>query len=338
MKNKMSKYCSRIGSDRLLVQGAGGNVSWKDGSIMWIKASGKWLGDALKENIFVKVDLEEIKLSVCEGNFAIKVEAIDDTSLRPSIETILHALMPQKIVVHIHSVQLLSLLVSVSYVKEISPYLNHNLTPAFVPYTKPGEDLANAVSNALKENRLTNIVFLQNHGVVVGGDSIDEVDNILSLLIDAIVENSKKVKPYSILTEPSASASLFLSKVQNLGYKKLAQKEFDLLCSDNYLYKCLDSHWSYSPDHVVFLGGESFRFESIEEFLESNVRPPLVFIAKVGVFVDSSWNEARNEQLLCFYDLLCSKDLSDGINILSLEEVDELINWESEKFRVQLSK
>jgi hypothetical protein len=198
--------------------------------------------------------------------------------------------------------------------------------------------LANAVGNALRENRLTNLVFLQNHGVVVGGDSIEEVDSILSVLIDAIDENTKKVKPYYILTEPSSSASLFLSAVQNLGYIKLAQKEFDLLCSDAYLYKCLDSHWCYAPDHVVFLGGESFRFQSIEEFLESNVRPPLVFIAKVGVFVDSSWSKARHEQLLCFYDVLCSRDLSAGINVLSLEEVDQLINWESEKFRVQLSK
>jgi len=33
------QFCSRIGSDSTLVQGAGGNISWKDGNILWIKAS-----------------------------------------------------------------------------------------------------------------------------------------------------------------------------------------------------------------------------------------------------------------------------------------------------------
>jgi rhamnose utilization protein RhaD (predicted bifunctional aldolase and dehydrogenase) len=337
MKSKMSQYCYRIGLDRLLVQGAGGNVSWKSGSTMWVKASGKWLSDALNENIFVKVDLNRIRSYVRERNFDIKIESIDKTNLRPSIETTLHGLMPQKIVVHVHSVQLLSLLVSPNFIEEISPYLNHKWIPAFVPYITPGSDLANAVSNSLVENELTNLVLLQNHGVVVGGDSIEEVDTLLSGLIDAISENINKPK-LDPLAVPSHLTPALLSAVQNLGYKKLVQKEFDRLCSDAYLYKCLDSHWCYAPDHVVFLGGESFRFQSIEEFVESNVRPPLVFIAKIGVLVDSSWTRARHDQLLCFYDVLCSRDLSSGISVLSSDEVDQLINWESEKFRVQSSK
>lgn len=338
MRGKISQYCGRIGSDRLLVQGAGGNVSWKEDSMMWIKASGKWLSDALNENIFVKVDLQKIKHCAREGDFKVNVAAVDETSLRPSIETILHALMPQKIVVHIHSVQLLSLLVSANFIREISSYLGHKQISAFVPYTKPGEELAKAVFNALKENNLTNLVFLQNHGVVVGGDSIEEVDSILFGLIDSISENAKKIRPESKVGAPSLLTQQYFSDVQNVGYYKLEQREFDCLCSDPYLYRCVESHWCYSPDHVVFLGGESFRFLSIKEFLESKMRPPLVFISKFGVLVDSSWSKARHEQLLCFYDLLCFRDLSAGINVLSVEEVDKLINWESEKFRVQSSK
>ena len=45
-------FCSRIGADPLLVQGAGGNVSWKKGSVLWIKASGTWLAHA-KKTIFL---------------------------------------------------------------------------------------------------------------------------------------------------------------------------------------------------------------------------------------------------------------------------------------------
>jgi rhamnose utilization protein RhaD (predicted bifunctional aldolase and dehydrogenase) len=38
---EVKTYCSQIGADPLLVQGAGGNASWKEGDTLWIKASGK---------------------------------------------------------------------------------------------------------------------------------------------------------------------------------------------------------------------------------------------------------------------------------------------------------
>ena len=49
-------FCARIGRDRLLVQGAGGNVSYKSNGALWIKASGTWLADAASQEIFVPVD------------------------------------------------------------------------------------------------------------------------------------------------------------------------------------------------------------------------------------------------------------------------------------------
>ena len=35
-----------IGDDSNLVQGAGGNTSYKENGEMWVKASGKWLSEA----------------------------------------------------------------------------------------------------------------------------------------------------------------------------------------------------------------------------------------------------------------------------------------------------
>ena len=43
---EVTDYCAHIGADPLLVQGAGGNVSWKEDGTLWIKASGKWLAGA----------------------------------------------------------------------------------------------------------------------------------------------------------------------------------------------------------------------------------------------------------------------------------------------------
>ena len=52
ISTKIKEYCAEIGRNSQLVQGPGGNISWKDGSTLYIKASGKWLANAKKEEIF----------------------------------------------------------------------------------------------------------------------------------------------------------------------------------------------------------------------------------------------------------------------------------------------
>ena len=55
-KNKLSSeikyFCQKIGKNKLLVQGGGGNVSWKTNSKLCIKASGTSLEQAKKKKGF----------------------------------------------------------------------------------------------------------------------------------------------------------------------------------------------------------------------------------------------------------------------------------------------
>ena len=64
IQKKINHLCSQLGKDHLIVQGAGGNVSWKDKEILWIKASGTWLAQANEKNIFVPVNLIDIKMRI----------------------------------------------------------------------------------------------------------------------------------------------------------------------------------------------------------------------------------------------------------------------------------
>ena len=76
-------YCARIGADPLLVQGAGGNVSWKEDSILWVKASGTCLAEADKKDIFVPVDLSELQLNITQNDFSTKPRIINNSHLKP---------------------------------------------------------------------------------------------------------------------------------------------------------------------------------------------------------------------------------------------------------------
>jgi len=55
---------ARVGSDPLLVQASNGNTSIKLDGIVWIKASGKWLAHATQEEMFLPLELAEVKESI----------------------------------------------------------------------------------------------------------------------------------------------------------------------------------------------------------------------------------------------------------------------------------
>ena len=53
---KLSNLSEDIGKNLNLIQGAGGNSSVKIDKVLWVKASGYWLSDANKKNIFVIIN------------------------------------------------------------------------------------------------------------------------------------------------------------------------------------------------------------------------------------------------------------------------------------------
>ena len=87
----------KIGSDINLVQGPGGNISFKSNGYMYIKASGEKMSDAKNKNIFVKTYLNKIISSLNNNDPEPMKNSWDKNSqMRPSIETTMHALMPHK--------------------------------------------------------------------------------------------------------------------------------------------------------------------------------------------------------------------------------------------------
>jgi len=104
IEKQVKVFCAQIGADPMLVQGAGGNVSWKDGDVLWVKASGTWLAHAESSDIFVPVKLAHLQDQLAKKNFSVSPKLYRASSLRPSIETLLHALLPHRVVAHLHPV------------------------------------------------------------------------------------------------------------------------------------------------------------------------------------------------------------------------------------------
>src|ERR1700704_7213067 len=104
-----------LGWDPLAIQGPGGNISLKRDGVMWVKASGTWMMEATARSILVPVDIAAVLDGLaaddpaCETCSAFVRHDLVHSPLRPSIETTLHAVMPQRVVVHVHCVETISI-------------------------------------------------------------------------------------------------------------------------------------------------------------------------------------------------------------------------------------
>ena len=77
----------KLGSNSSLVQAAGGNTSMKSSGSMLIKASGTWLINSNKEEVFVEVNLGSIKNKInleIDDNFSKDI--ISKNDLRPLLK------------------------------------------------------------------------------------------------------------------------------------------------------------------------------------------------------------------------------------------------------------
>jgi len=74
----LARVSAKLGSNRLLVQAAGGNTSVKADGVLWVKASGRWLAKALDEPVFVAVDMPRLMRALAANDPACETgEAVE---------------------------------------------------------------------------------------------------------------------------------------------------------------------------------------------------------------------------------------------------------------------
>lgn len=321
---QVKEYCARIGADPLLVQGAGGNVSWKEGDTLWIKASGKWLAESTTKDIFVPVDLAHLQQAIAKKDFSATPKVVGDSKLRPSIETFLHALMPQHVVVHLHAIEILAHLVHENFQADFQSLLDASISWVVVEYYRPGAELAAEIHAVLMQKPTTQVIFLKNHGVVIGGADVSEVSKIMSGLTLALCTRPADLCPPSRLM--SVTAGNLMDQ-----YAPVADVDIHQLALNPDLFKRLSSEWALYPDHVVFLGPRAYAYRTwealnAEEKLVQNP-PELVFIYGEGVYVTSSFSQAKQAQLRGYCDVIARQKPDSPLRVLTETQIAELLNW-----------
>jgi rhamnose utilization protein RhaD (predicted bifunctional aldolase and dehydrogenase) len=338
--DELRHYSAQIGADPLLVQGAGGNTSVKDSGALWIKASGKWLSEAAREDMFVPVDFESLLDAVRQGHSNAEraedfiLSGHDAKGLRPSIETTVHALLPQKIVVHVHCVSTIARAVRQDAEQAIAPLL-HGIAYAFIPYRRPGLPLAKAIAERLKPD--TSVLILGNHGLVVAAET---VAGAASLLGDISRRLHAEPRPAA---EPDLAGLLRLAEGSD--FRLPVYQRAHAAAVDEPSCRIAEVGSLY-PDHVVFLGAGSYvardggSAKSIEaEFHGVNLPPPVsILFPGKGVLMRGDAGRGAEAMAACLAEVTSRIEPGVPIRYLSTEENAELLNWDAEKYRQELNR
>lgn len=182
----------KFGQDSRFVIAGGGNTSYKDENRLWVKASGHALA-TITEDGFAVLDralLNEMGEKAYNEDTAIREEQVkNDLSVacitkdrRPSVETSLHNCMGFAFVVHLHPTLVNGLMCSVNAEAACNEIFPDAL---YIEYTDPGYTLFKKVYDRIKaykaeKGKEPQVIFLQNHGIFVGGDTTAEIEGIYS--------------------------------------------------------------------------------------------------------------------------------------------------------------
>ena len=193
-------YTSRLlGRDKTLVLHGGGNTSLKcrehnlvgaEEDILYVKGSG-WDLEFIEEAGFSPVRIDHLlKLA--------QLEALSDpqmvnelvthmtraTAPAPSVETILHALLPYKFVDHTHSDAVLAVTNTVDGDKRIADIYGD--TVVIIPYVMPGFDLARLCAELFPRHAGKNTIgmVLMKHGIFSFGATARESYERMIELVD----------------------------------------------------------------------------------------------------------------------------------------------------------
>ena len=321
----------QLGSNFSLVQAAGGNTSMKSNDSMLIKASGTWLSNSLKDDIFVEVDLNSIKKKINneqDDNFSDDI--ISKNDLRPSLETSFHALINFKYVLHVHSTSTIANAISSNAVENLKKQIGNNF--AFIPYSRPGFPLTMMMKNLI--NPQIQIVILENHGLIVAGNELQETYKLLLEThnkLDRVIHDN-----YTVSNEDKA--------VEIDQYQHKNDKKYDFFkITDDKIFSSFSK--SFYPDHVIFLGPGVPTFDHKKDaltFLDKinakNLTPPPYIILKgVGLFEHNSAIPAVKEMLDCFLEVLLRTNFEENLKFLNENQENELLNWDAEIYRQSIN-
>lgn len=382
------------GKDPEFVLAGGGNTSVKIGNVLYIKPSGTSLATITKEE-FVAMDRGKVRATLTKTYSTdpfkreeqIKIDLLNarldykpiSTGPRASVETALHELIDYKFVIHTHP-NLINGLTCGKDGKRIAQELfGEDLI--WIDISNPGFTLAKTLEKKLKDSgkikkgKIPPIILIQNHGLIVSGDTIDAVKKITNFVVGKIKNcfkrNSKKstvvfgrISDLKLSGKDIAAAlnvvsptlrGLLSTDVRKLVVFENSDEVKSVVANEN--GKAVVTHGTFSPDHMVYCkekplwidynskkdNSNSLQVRTVAELEKyrktHDFDPKIVFIQNAGMLaIGDSYKEARIATNLYIDFIKVAKNTAafGGPLYMSRAKADFIEQWEVESYRRKL--
>ncbi|MGP0057960.1 MAG: bifunctional aldolase/short-chain dehydrogenase [Beijerinckiaceae bacterium] len=244
-------YTTRLlGGDPHLVLHGGGNTSVKlrvrdlvgdEWDVLCVKGSG-WdmaviepqglpavkLGALLKARSLASLSDEDM-VALQRSNL------IDPSAPNPSVETLLHAFLPHKFIDHTHSTAVLAI-VDQGADSEALSHAVFGSAMGFVPYIKPGFDLAKAAAEIYEQDTSVEGLILDKHGIFSFGETAKEAYSRMihhvTLAEEHVARHGRSALKPTKLPPGLATASQIAPMLRGTIAVPLGEGRFDRMVND----------------------------------------------------------------------------------------------------------
>ncbi|MBE6379300.1 MAG: SDR family NAD(P)-dependent oxidoreductase, partial [Lentisphaerae bacterium] len=345
------------GADSEFVLAGGGNTSYKDEKYLYVKPSGVSLAK-ITEKDFVKMERSIIRECFSWNSFAdadereARVKSLmayavaPGSSGRPSVEAPLHELMDFTFVVHLHPAMVNGMTCGKNGAAECAKLFPQAL---WVEYVDPGFTLAKVVFDKVQDYKKANgnapsVIFLQNHGVFVGGNSDSGIratyENIMSTLKSYY--ESKNIDPTAAVVE-DADAEAVMQFAPSLRGWLAPEKSIVSVRSTKAFAPAAGP---LTPDHIVY--AKSFALtcddpspEAVDAFAAAKgYKPKVVCVPGKALFAAGNNANGAATTMALAYDAARVERLAGafgGVNYLSDAHREFIENWEVESYRSKVA-
>jgi rhamnose utilization protein RhaD (predicted bifunctional aldolase and dehydrogenase)/NAD(P)-dependent dehydrogenase (short-subunit alcohol dehydrogenase family) len=385
---QLAKLSHFYGSDHDFVIAAGGNTSVKIGDRLYVKGSGTNLATIDRDD-FVELDrtaLQELLSADLGSDPVIREERFKNAILaarvrpergqRPSVESVVHHLFPRRFVVHTHSTVANWLTCGRAGRSVAGELFGDGIL--WIPYVDPGVVLARTIDAALHSYQertgrdCPRALLMQNHGLIVGGDTPEEVRDHTSWIVESTLKRLQSVPPRAIFgpvprigpeeggRRIDTIAPLLrglLAEGETLPIVTFDDSEIviDLVGSDEGKEIMLRGPWT--PDQIVYCGSFPLWFEpapghdveSLHRELRSAIAghsattgfPPQVILVKgLGMFTAGRDHVAADRVRSCYIDAIkvaLGAEQFGGAQALSSRDRKFIEDWEAEAYRRRIT-
>jgi rhamnose utilization protein RhaD (predicted bifunctional aldolase and dehydrogenase) len=261
------------------------------------------------------------------------VGGFGEVTLRASIETSLHALMPHPVVLHVHAVNTIAWAALDGVEAELGKRLQ-GLAWRQLPYRRPGLPLSQVVAEHTAKAR-ADVLILGNHGLLVGAGTCDAAEALI-----AEVERRLALTPRAA---PGGDLRTVRRICGGTGYRPA----HDPVChgiATNPQNLALATRGSLYPDHVVFLGPalpslapDGDLGQLVADAAVQSVPPPVALLVPgAGAVIREDASAGAEAMLVCLGLVVARIPETAHVRYLPAHEEQALLNWDAERYRQQM--